>query len=233
MIDKVIKLDQFEGPLSLLLQLIEKEELDISEISLAKVTDQYIQILKQQDNLHPDELANFLVVAAKLLYLKSKLLLPYYQSEEDEGTELEKQLRLYRRFASAAKHLRKAWESGKVLVSRERPLQRAEIRFVPPQGLGMADLRILMGDILAEIEPVVRLQTKKLDQSVTISEKLELIKQLVANKLKVKFDSLLKESKNKTEQIVSFLALLELVKRQEVKVVQSSLFTEIIIEINK
>ncbi len=233
MADKVIKLEQFEGPLSLLLQLIEKEELDISEISLARVTDQYIQILKQQDGLHPDELADFLVVAAKLLYLKSKLLLPYYQEEEEGQSELAGQLRLYRRFASAAKHLRKVWESGKVLVSRERPLPRAEIRFIPPQGLGAADLRRLMGDILAEIEPVVRLQTKKLDHSVTIGEKLELIKQLVASKVRVRFDHLLKKSKNKTEQIVSFLALLELVKRQEIKAVQSSLFTEIIIEINK
>ncbi len=232
MADKIIKLEQFEGPLSLLLQLIKKEELDISEISLVKVTDQYIAILKQQEYLHPDELADFLVVAAQLLYLKSKLLLPYYQAEEEEQSELEQKLRLYRHFVQAAKLVRSKWDDNHQSTSRQRLVIKSEVKFSPPSGVELSDLQRIMVAVLSELEPLVKLKTKKLDNSVTIGEKIELIKKLVQHRRQLSFSVLLQQASNKTEKIISFLAVLELVKQQQVKVRQNNLFNEITIELN-
>ena len=96
----LIKIDKFQGPLGLLLQLIEKEELDITEVSLAKISDQYIDSIKNTKNIDPGETADFLVIAAKLLFIKSKALLPYLYPEEEneEIEELESQLRMYKEF---------------------------------------------------------------------------------------------------------------------------------------
>jgi len=102
-----IKIEDFEGPLDLLLQLIEKQKMDINQISLAKVTEQYIHFIESSDGISPGELADFLVIAAKLLLIKSRSLLPYLESEdEDSGFELEKQLKMYKLFAEAAERVR-------------------------------------------------------------------------------------------------------------------------------
>ncbi len=90
------KLEKFQGPLALLLSLIEKEELDITEIGLANICDQYIDYINNNDKISSDEMAEFLLIATKLLYIKSKTLLPYfYNDEEEEGIEdLKIQLRM-------------------------------------------------------------------------------------------------------------------------------------------
>ena len=82
-----IKIEKFEGPLSLLLKMIEQEELDITEINLAGIADQYIEYIKNNNNISPDNMADFLVIAAKLLFIKSKALLPYIYAEEEEDLE--------------------------------------------------------------------------------------------------------------------------------------------------
>ena len=98
------KLEKFEGPLSLLLKLIEQEELDITQVSLANVADQYVNYIRQSDHINPDEVADFLVVAAKLLLIKSRALLPYlYPEEEEDIEELQQQLRMYQEFVKASK----------------------------------------------------------------------------------------------------------------------------------
>src|SRR3989339_2104859 len=100
------KIDKFEGPLGLLLQLIESQELDITEISLAKIADQYIEYIRGDKGIGPEELADFLVVAAKLLLIKSRALLPFLKGEaEEEIEEFEQQLRMYKEFLAAAKKI--------------------------------------------------------------------------------------------------------------------------------
>ena len=89
-----VSLDQFKGPLDLLLELIESEKLDISELSLAKITDHYLVYLHQHPDIPLEEMADFLVVASKLLYMKSKTLLPFLQPEEDAEQDLTAQLRM-------------------------------------------------------------------------------------------------------------------------------------------
>src|SRR3989344_609317 len=101
------KLEKFEGPLDLLLQLIEDQKLDITEVSLSKVADQFLEYLKNTTSLNPEEMADFLVVAAKLLVIKSKALLPDLNIADDaDSSTLERQLKIYKEFLEASKVIR-------------------------------------------------------------------------------------------------------------------------------
>ena len=112
------KLEKFEGPLDLLLELIEKEELRITELSLAKVADQYLEYIKNNENIHLENLSDFLSVASKLILIKSRALLPVLQfTDEEEGEiqDLARQLEEYKRFKEASQVLsRLEDESGKL-----------------------------------------------------------------------------------------------------------------------
>src|SRR3989339_1639297 len=100
-----LKLDNFEGPLDLLLQLIEQEDLNITDIALSKITEQFFVHLDKMGKNRSEELADFLVIAAKLIFLKSKNLLPYLNPEEDEGESLADQLKMYKRYVEASKNI--------------------------------------------------------------------------------------------------------------------------------
>lgn len=229
------KTDKFEGPLGLLLQLIEKEEMDITEISLAKIADQYIEHIKGAGRLKPEELADFLVVAAKLLLIKSKALLPFLQGEaEQEIQEFEDQLRMYKEFLEAAKKIEALIGKKRFSFAREfnrqAVLQSAQL-FSPPKKLTTADLTAVFNEIIKSIKPPEKLEEKNLEKMVNIEEKILAIQQTLINRLKISFNHILAGVSNKTEIIVSFLALLELIKQKDVMVAQSGLFEEI--EISK
>lgn len=131
-----IKIEKFQGPLNLLLQLIEKEEMDIAEVSLAKIADQYIEYIKITDKISPDDMADFLVVAARLLLIKSKALLPYLCAgeEEEEIKELENQLKMYKEFLEAAKGVDFLLGKKKFMFGREfnRKLILNNLNFFSP-----------------------------------------------------------------------------------------------------
>ena len=221
-----IKLQQFEGPLDLLLQLIEQKQLDISQVSLSTVTEQYMSMLRQVQEINPEELADFLVVAAKLLLIKSRLLIPTLQTEEEE-TDLEQQLKIYREFYEASKLLHKMILKRRFLFSRERPAIAIEPVFNPPATLTRDRLRELFMDVLQQIEPVVALPKQLAFRTVSIQEKIESLRQHIYTQATINFRSLLSTSKDKTEVIVTFLALLELVKQRIVAVVQKNTFSDI------
>ena len=101
-----VQLESWQGPLDLLLQLIESQEMDITKVSLATVADQFIAYMNANPNLKLEETADFLVVAAKLIYIKSKALLPTLEIE-DEGIDLEKQLKMYKEYLEASKKIQK------------------------------------------------------------------------------------------------------------------------------
>ncbi len=229
------KIDKFEGPLGLLLQLIEKEEMDITQISLAKIADQYIEYIKLAKNLKPEEMADFLVVAAKLLLIKSKALLPFLKGEaEEEIQEFEDQLRMYQEFLAAAKKIEAL--IGKKRFSFAREFNRQAILasaqvFSPPKKLTAAELGQVFGEIIKNIVPVEKLEEKSLERAVSIEEKILTIQETLLNKIKISFSHILSGAQNKTEMIVSFLALLELIKQKDVMVMQGEMFGEI--EINK
>lgn len=223
---QVIKLQQFEGPLDLLLQLIEQKQLDISQVSLSTVTEQYMGYLRKVQEVNPEELADFLVVAAKLLLIKSRLLIPSLEVEEEE-TDLEQQLRIYREFYEASKILHKMILQRRFLFPRERPAIAIEPVFNPPATLTRDRLRELFLDVLQDIEPVVALPKQLTLRTISIQEKIEHLRQHISSQVAINFRTILSSSKDKTEVIVTFLALLELVKQRFVAVVQKNTFSDI------
>jgi len=224
------KLDKFEGPLDLLLKLIEEEELDISEVSLAKVTEQYLNYLEQVQDLPMGELADFLVVAAKLLLIKSKILLPTLELEEEEG-DLEQQLKIYRIFLEASKVIQKTISRKKFAYFREnKRIRDMEPIFNPPKSITALNLKMLFQGVLGNIEPILKLPQEMIKKTVSIQEKINEIREMILKKSSLSFGALLSKAESKTEIIVTFLAILELVKNQSVQVLQKNIFDDICIE---
>jgi segregation and condensation protein A len=227
------KLEQFEGPLGVLLNLIEKEEMNITEVSLAKVADQYIEFIKSKENINPDEMADFLVVAAKLLLIKSKALLPFlYPEEEKEIEEFEEQLRMYKEFLDAAKKIEKIIGKKKFMFPREfnrkAILQNINL-FSPPKSLTTDTLLMVINDIVNNLAIPQKMDEEKIEHKISIEEKILFIQKNLIERIKLNFSNLIKDAKTKTEAIVSFLALLELVKQREIFAEQDELFQDILI----
>lgn len=238
------KLDEFEGPLSLLLKLIEQEEMDITQISMAKVADQFVEYVRQNQHINPDEMADFLVVAARLLLIKSRALLPYlYSDEEEEIEEFEQQLKMYQEFLEAAKKIQILIGRKKFMFAREfnrqAILANASLAagletgiFSPPKNLKAVGLKNIFKDLLARFKPVEELSEEKLEHKIRIEDKILSIQQMLMKRIKFSFSKLLNQTQSKTEIIVSFLALLELSKQRELVIEQGGLFEEIIINKN-
>lgn len=224
-----VKLEQFEGPLDLLLQLIEQEELDVTAIALATVCEQYLAHLKRVEQRPPEELADFLVVAAKLLYLKSVTLIPgAVVAPEDDATGLADQLRLYREFFEASKEIDRRLRSGAILYAAERAVT-IERAFIPPPKLTADALRDVFVRILTELEPIVRIPRAIIGRVISIDDRIAEIRQLVIDRPHASFEDILRGRKSRQDAIVSFLAILELVKQQIVEVRQHGRFSSITI----
>lgn len=226
------KLEKFQGPLGLLLQIIEKEELDITEVSLAKIADQYLEYIRNLSEIDAEEMADFLVVAAKLLLIKSRALLPYLSPEEDEEIEeLEQQLKMYQEFLEATKKIEKMLGKKKFMFAREfnrQAILASNNIFSPPKKLEKDSLREVFEDILGRIKPIQeKLEEGKIEDNIKIEDKIRSIKELILKRIKFSFKSLFASSASKTEKIVSFLALLELVKQKDIIASQNDLFGEI------
>ncbi|MCB9802739.1 segregation/condensation protein A [Candidatus Nomurabacteria bacterium] len=224
-----ISLEQFEGPLDLLLQLIEKQKLQITEISLSLVTDQYLDYIDNSEDIASEEVADFLLIASKLIYLKSKYLLPNLELEADEDAQnLEKQLKIYRQYYEASKKIDALWSLNRQTYTRQNPykLEKAE-GFNPPSNVSLEILKDFFEIALNKIKRIVDLPKVVIAKAISIGEKISHIKELIKNSSRLTFGNLLKDKKDKTEIIVSFLAMLELVKQREIVVNQDALFGEV------
>ncbi len=230
--------EKFNGPLDLLLALIEQEELDITEISLAKIADEYVRYIKTATDINPEQIADFLVVAAKLLYIKSKALLPYLATpeEDEEARELEEQLRMYKEFLEASAQIEKRLAKKQFLFMRDYGKSGRRRRlfldksFSPPQGLTKEKLKeyfqYLLGTIVGEEE---ELREERIEYKISIEERIAYIQQALLERICFSFSQIVSAAKNKTEVIVNFLAVLELAKQKELRFEQADLFQEIII----
>ncbi len=222
----LIKLEKFEGPLDLLLHLVEQEELSITEVSLARVTDDYLRAIRAAREIAPDALADFLVIAAKLILIKSRVLLPGLQLEEEESP-LEDQLKLYREFLEASRTIEGLIKKKRFLYGRARPLIEARPEFSPPPRLTTGRLAEVFRSVLKNLEPFFALPRAAIERVISIQEKIAHLRSLIIDRLSLRFDEILRGAKSKTEAIVSFLALLELVKQRVIKAEQGDLFREI------
>ncbi len=226
------KIEHFEGPLDLLLQLVEQEQLDISQVSLAKVADQFVVHMQATPNIPLEEMADFLVVAAKLVYMKSKLLMPdTFEAELDEGPDLETQLRMYREFVKVSRKIDSLWRSKLRSYARtKRIVRQQEVKFAPPPEVTQDLLRETMNRIVLRLTPLLKLPKAALERVVSVQEKIKLLFTHVREKARMTFASFVGRSASKTEAVACFLALLELVKQRFVRCSQTELFDDIDIE---
>lgn len=225
-----VKLEKFSGPLDLLLQLIEQEKLPIAEVSLSQVAEQYLHHLKNT-KVPPEELADFLLVAAKLLYLKSKILIPQLVDEDlEEGIGLEQQLRMYKEFVEASKQIQKIIVQKQVAFSREKIPAVQEVAFRAPPKLTGEKMLLVIQEIIESLQPLIKVPTEVLRRTISIQEKISHLKKLILQKSRLVFKNWISRAEDRTEVVVSFLALLEMVKQRHVVANQTNLFTEIIIE---
>jgi len=227
-----IKLKQFQGPLDLLLQLIEKKSLDLTEISLAKVTDQYLIYLKSLKTISLDNLADFLIIASRLVLAKSRLLLPFLELDEEEEEDIEllkKQLEEYKKFRNLAERLKKIADEKNISYNREK-YWGIEPIFYLSRKINLKDFEKSFKAILNEIALLKeKLPKENLKLKISIKEKIEEIQKRLLVKTQISFQGMIKKSDSKIDIIVRFLALLELTKQKLVKVEQKKEFEEIII----
>ncbi len=226
-----VNLPVFEGPLDLLLRLIEQEELDITTVALAQVTDQFLEHLERIPEKPAAELAGFLVVAAKLLQIKSEALLPRPPDrdpgEEDPAEALARQLLLYRQFKQAAAELATREKAGLrtyLRLTHEPPMVDEQLDL---GGLGLTELRSAMLEALADIPEGPTLEQAAEPPRVRIRDKIRWIVDLLEREDHVSFNSLLSSAASRLDVVVSFLAVLELVKDRQVIASQAEPFSDI------
>ncbi|HTL39541.1 MAG TPA: segregation/condensation protein A [Methylomirabilota bacterium] len=227
-----VKTAQFEGPLDLLLQLIEDQQLDVSTLALAHVTEQFLSHVKSLQEKNPLNLADFLVIAAKLLVIKSKSLLPNLDlgiEDEETAFDLTTQLLTYKKFKEAAKYLKNLDARRKQSWGREVDFTD-RITFYPDPDITATLLAQSLSRVAAELKEIVRLPKEVMKEVVSISDKIAHIQKLISDKLETSLSSLIKDTKSKTEVIVTFLALLELTKQRIVSLEQTEHFADIVIK---
>lgn len=230
--------NNYSGPLGLLLHLIEQDELDITEVDLAKIADQYVKKIREVDNLDPEELADFLLIASKLLFIKSKALLPYlYPETEDEDLhELTEQLRMYKEFVKASEGIKAMIAKQRFMFSPPLSKSRREKLNIPKFNescnVNQDILKEAFINLIDKLEKrgEEKLPEKTLEAKINIEDRIKMIKELLFKKLKFNFSKFIATAKSKTEVVVSFLAILELAKQQELVFEQDELFSEIYIK---
>jgi segregation and condensation protein A len=229
-----VQLPASEGPLDLLLHLIERQELDITAISLARVTDQYLAYLRVVQEIRPDDLADFVATAARLLLIKSRALLPsahkVVEEEDDIGEDLVRQLREYRRFKQIAQLLQKRDRDGLHMYPRSVPTARL-ITWEPKLDLAGTSLDDVVGALraLLDEQPEPESELDIVPYNVTIDDRITQISELLRSDEMLTFGDLLGETASKIETIVTLLAVLELIRDSRVSVRQETLFGEILI----
>ncbi|GMW03444.1 MAG: segregation/condensation protein A [Candidatus Hydrogenedentota bacterium] len=236
--DEVLRLhlDKFQGPMEVLLYLIKAQEIDILDIPILKITDQYLRFLDllQEENL--DMAGEYLVMAATLLHIKSKMLLPADQEaaseeeeieEEDPRLELVNKLLEYRLYREVAQRLE--WLEGERLAWFTR---NAKVRIEEPEDEEEEYIEVTLFDLMKAMRSVLHFFTEDLYHNVTaehhsVDDKIDHIRGWLAREGSVAWTDLLRECKQRVELICCFLAILELCRQGQVKAHQHRLFDEI------
>jgi segregation and condensation protein A len=222
-----IHLENFEGPLDLLLHLIKKNEMDIYDIPMAAITDQYLSILDAMTILNLDLAGEFLLMAATLLHIKSKLLLPKLieeeleEEEDDPRAELVRRLLEYQKYKDVSQALDSQPQLGRDLFARVAPepevLEEAEAGFV---AVGLFDLLAALREVLKE-NPEQFVHEVNMEQ-LSVKDRINMILSSLQGKESLAFADLFSSGIKRNELIVTFLALLELVKLRMVRLMQNS-----------
>lgn len=237
--DYKVKLEVFEGPLDLLLYLIKRDEVDIYDISIERIAKQYLEYMEAFQVLNIDLAGEFIVMAANLLYIKSRTLLPREQQmpeedvdEDDPRWELIRQLIEYKKFKEAAGQLR----SREALQEKLFPRFPSTPQLAPSANLLVEEVGIF--DLINAFQKVLkRLENKKredlreiFEENFTVSDKIEFLLRVIYDGIPVRFDECFAEAANRAEIVVTFLAMLELIRLKQLRVRQENHFEDIWIE---
>ncbi len=240
-----VKLEVFEGPLDLLLHLIEKNKIDIYDIPIALITEQYMDYLKAMEKQDLDNMSEFLVMAATLLKIKSRMLLPQEETEEEEQEdprqELVERLLEYKMYKFMSLELRDRHTDADKMMFKKSTL--------PPEVADFKEeinLEELIGDLTLSklndiFQSVMKKQVDKIDpvrskfgkiekEEVNLSKKMRYVQEYGLAHKKFSFRKLLEEQCDKMDLIVTFLCVLELMKMGRISIIQEEIFDDIIIE---
>jgi len=232
-VDYKVKLEIFEGPLDLLLYLIKRDEIDIYDISIERITRQYLEYLQAFKELNIDVAGEFVVMAANLIYLKSRSLLPLDQQppeedaeEDDPRWDLIRQLIEYKKFKEAAEQLHARELEQEKIFARDSASDNG------PQGplrlseVGIFQLINAFQNVIKRVEARQELQ-EIFAERFTVSEKIEMILQRLKKGAVLRFSELFGEMVSRVEIVVTFLALLELIRLRQIRATQHNPFDEI------
>ena len=245
-----LKLDTFQGPLEKLLQLIESKELEITRLNLAEVTGDFLEYVRSlsavdpvssrtsemsdghfqrptTNGVDPRVLADFIVVAARLILIKSHAILPHLElteEEEEDIAELEERLKLYREFRAAEKSISHLWNKN-VAYSREY-LRELPPGFYLTEPVSPADLEKVIGKLYEELQAFIPKTEEGKMKLVSLEEMIEELIMRVEQAIKTSFNEIA-GGRERSEVIVLFLALLHLLKESRIEIVQEELFAEI------
>ncbi len=240
-----VHLEAFEGPFDLLFHLIEKNEIDIYDIPIAQLTEQYIAFLEQAEYKNMDGMSEFLLMAATLIEIKSKLLLPKQkqeQQQQDPREELVNKLLEYKKFKGITEDFKKREETAALVLYKEADKAVEKLKQSNKQDLDLDKFLcgITLDNLYEAFTEVMKRRETKVDRvrssfkSVerdlyTIDEKIDYIRDLLILRPSVSFYAIFRPKAVKMEIVVTFLALLELIKMKEVSVSQKETFSEILI----
>ncbi len=230
--DFKVKINQFQGPLHLLLDLIEKRKLFINEISLAAIADDYISYINSLGQFPVAESAQFILIASTLLLIKSKSLLPTLDltdEEKENVRDLENRLKLYKQIRELSQHVKAHF--GQNIIFEKNPPRNIQPVFSPDESMNLPALLLALKDVLKNLPKKEVLPKTVVKKVVSLEEMIASLTERVNKSLKMSFRDFAKVGKHeKVHVIVSFLAMLELVKQGVIMVSQENGFDDIQIE---
>ncbi|WP_461812029.1 segregation and condensation protein A [Faecalimonas sp.] len=239
-----IKLEAFEGPLDLLLHLIEKNKIDIYDIPIVEITNQYMDYIREMETKDLNIMSEFLLMASTLLDIKCRMLLPKEVNEEgeeeDPRQELVEQLLQYKMYKYMSYELRDRQIEGERLMFREPDIPQEVLAYSEPvdldallDGTTLAKLKLVYNEVLkrqeSKIDPIRSKFGKIEKEEVELPEKMSFLQKYAKMHKRFSFRQLLEKQKSKIHIIVTFLAVLEMMKTGEIQVVQEDTFSEIMI----
>ena len=226
-----VSLDKFSGPLGLLLSLIEEKKMAIGEIVLSQVTDQFLEYLKkvQEDEYYQRVLADFLVVASRLILIKSRTLLPnLVLSQEEEGDikDLEERLKAYQQIKIWGRELGK-WTKNRTSYFGRDSYLNMPVVFYPPRNISADDLYKIYESFLKILPQIEKLEKKNLQRVVTLEQKIQELRARITTAVEASFADISKGVKTKIDIILSFLAVLMLCRTRVLELSQNEIFGDI------
>ena len=242
--DLKFNLEVFQGPLDLLLHLIEKNKINIYDIPIAVITDQYMEYVEQMDKQDLNIVSEFLVMAATLLDIKAKMLLPKneeIEDEEDPRAELVARLLEFKRYKYMAQELKdKSIDAGKAFYHKEDIPPEVK-KYEPPVELDKLLADVTLAKLSEIFKDVLKRQEEKIDpirsnfktiekEEISLEDKMEYVEKYVVKNKHCSFRKMLGKQAGKMQIIVTFLAILELMKIGKINIVQRNIFDEILID---